>query len=136
MTTPFYGRNKFISEILKLLLISLPLFTGVMVYIYFLNKGFSSLRNFLFYLFIAISIISYQLIFFFTRRKRILEAYSKSDSPTSNLPSSFLHNSSSPKEAVKIDEHAVSYCLSCGKSFTKKYSFCPKCGSCKISSFM
>jgi hypothetical protein len=129
------GKNKIFPEIIKILVISLPLFTGIIVYVYFISKGFSSLRNFLFYLFIAVSIISYQVIFFFIRRKRIIENYSQIGS-SSNLPSSLLHKSSSPKEAVKIDEHAISYCLSCGKSFTKKYSFCPNCGSCKISSFM
>lgn len=52
---------------------------------------------------------------------------------TSSIPSTFTTaKSSAPKEAVKIDEFAVAYCPTCGKSFTKKYKFCPSCGSCKI----
>lgn len=129
------GRNKHLIELFKVIIVSLPLFVGGIVFAYYLSKGFSSLRNFLFYLFIALSIISYQTILFFIRRKKI-SGNTTEDSSYSNTPSTLSYKSSSPKEAVKIDEHSVSYCLSCGKSFTKKYSFCPKCGSCKISSFM
>ena len=130
-------KNKLFFEIFKLLIISLPLFVGGIVFTYFFSKGFSFLRNYLFYLIIAIIIILGQTIIFFIRRNNIMERISNTDSHSSSVPSTLSHNSSSsPKESVKIDEYSVSYCLSCGKSFTKKYSFCPKCGSCKISSFI
>ncbi len=38
----------------------------------------------------------------------------------------------------KTEENAiksVSFCISCGRKFTKKYTFCPSCGSCKITSY-
>ncbi|MHA1954603.1 MAG: hypothetical protein ACW96U_11735 [Candidatus Heimdallarchaeaceae archaeon] len=124
-------------EIFKLLAISIPLFVGGMIFTYFFSKGSSSLRNYLFYLFVAVFIILGQTTLFFIRRKGIVGNDLQSKSPSSTVPSTFSQGaSSSPKESVKIDEHSVSYCLSCGKSFTKKYSFCPKCGSCKISSFI
>ena len=56
---------------------------------------------------------------------------------TGFAPSTFTSiKSSAPKEALKIDEYAVAYCPTCGKSFTKKYKFCPKCGSCKIKGML
>ncbi len=56
---------------------------------------------------------------------------------TDFTPSTFTTaKSSAPKEAVKIDEFAVAYCPTCGKSFTKKYKFCPSCGSCKIKGML
>ncbi len=54
-----------------------------------------------------------------------------------STPSTFTSDkSSAPKEAVKIDEYSVAYCPTCGKSFTKKYKFCPICGSCKIKGML
>lgn len=124
-------------EIFKVLIISLPLFIGGVIFTYYLSKGFSSLRNYLFYLIIAIIIILGQIILFFIRRNNFMDSKLNTNSHPSSAPSTLTHNSSSsPKESIKIDEYSVSYCLSCGKSFTKKYSFCPKCGSCKISSFI
>jgi predicted RNA-binding Zn-ribbon protein involved in translation (DUF1610 family) len=56
---------------------------------------------------------------------------------TASVPSTFTSaKSSAPKEAIKIDEYAVAYCPTCGKSFTKKYTFCPNCGSCKIKGML
>ena len=124
-------------EIFKLLVISIPLFVGGIIFTYYFSKGFSSLRNYLFYLIIAIIILSGQIVIFLIRRNNIVERVSSTVSHSNRVPSTLSQSSSSsPKESVKIDEHSVSYCLSCGKSFTKKYSFCPKCGSCKISSFI
>ena len=87
-----------------------------------------------------------QLSLFLSRRKYYLslsennqlenEASAVPTSSTFSKKASFRGSRSSvPKEAVQIDETAVSYCPSCGKSFTSKYKFCPNCGSCKISSF-
>ena len=60
-----------------------------------------------------------------------------SSTNTGFAPSTFTSiKSSAPKEALKIDEYSVSYCLTCGKSFTKKYKFCPNCGSCKIKGML
>ena len=124
-------------EIFKLITISFPLFVGGIIFSYFFSKGSSSLRNYLFYLFVSVLLIFGQIILFFIRRQRILGNEFQSKSLSSTVPSTLSQGStSSPKESIKIDEHSVSYCLSCGKSFTKKYSFCPKCGSCKISSFI
>ena len=130
-------RRTLYLEIFKLLIIIIPLIIGVIVFTFYFNKGSSSLRNYLFYLFVAVFIILGQTTLFFIRRKRMVGNDLQSKSLSSTVPSTFSQgSSSSPKESVKIDEHSVSYCLSCGKSFTKKYSFCPKCGSCKISSFI
>ncbi len=129
-------KNKMNFELFKVMVITSPLFIGSIIFTVFLLLGYSSLRNYLFYLFIAILIISSQVIVFLMRRKGIRGSGNHIE-VDAKIPSSFSKDPiSSPKESVKIDEHSVSYCLSCGKSFTKKYSFCPKCGSCKISSFI
>ena len=136
MTLTSTEKQLLYKEIFKVIIISLPLFIGGIVFTYYFSRGFSSLRNYLFYLFIAILVIFSQIILFFFKRQRILGNEYQSESFSNSVPSTFSQGSSgSPKESVKIDEYSVSYCLSCGKSFTKKYSFCPKCGSCKISSF-
>jgi len=117
------------SEIFKVIIITIPLFVGGIVFTFYFFQGFSTLRNYLFYLFIASIVAIGQIIIFLMRRKRILKPEYR-PKMNDNVPSSFSQGSTSAqKESVKIDEHAVSYCLSCGKSFTKKYSFCPKCGS-------
>ena len=103
-------------------------------------------RDLGYYSIFAFILLIGQLSLFISRRKYYLSLsendyknIESSSVPTSTTLSKKTHlvgsKSKLPKEAVQIDETAVSYCPSCGKSFTSKYKFCPNCGSCKISSF-
>jgi len=137
-------------EFIKLLSISIPIILGGIIFASFIpSRDFLKWRDLGYYSILGFILLAGQLALFFSRRKyysSLSEIESSEINPTTvptsatfskniNPASTCKKSSKIPKEAVQIDETAVSYCLSCGKSFTTKYKFCPNCGSCKISRF-
>ncbi|GAG60951.1 unnamed protein product [marine sediment metagenome] len=64
----------------------------------------------------------------------------KKDTALDYTVSSYLmskqENEAQTKNKTEENEiKSVSFCISCGKKFAKKYTFCPSCGSCKITSY-
>ncbi len=64
----------------------------------------------------------------------------KKDSALDYTVSSYLmskqENEAQTKNKTEKNEiKSVSFCISCGRKFAKKYTFCPSCGSCKITSY-
>ncbi|MCK5304418.1 MAG: hypothetical protein KAJ72_04150 [Candidatus Heimdallarchaeota archaeon] len=137
---PFQKAFRF--EIVKFILIVLPIVAGGIVFAVFVPLSEKlSWFDFLFFAIVGFLIILSQCVSFFFKRKRIKEMQVAqgfiSSTNTGFAPSTFTSiKSSAPKEALKIDEYSVAYCPTCGKSFTKKYKFCPNCGSCKIKGML
>lgn len=119
---------------------------GIIFAIFVPLKDNLSWIDFLFYAIIGFLIILYQSLSFIYKRKRIKEMMDalspqykdSSIIPVDSTPNTLTTRNSTAgqKEALKIDEYAVAYCPTCGQSFTKKYKFCPKCGSCKIKGML
>ena len=137
-------------EFIKLVSISLAIVTGGLILASFVpSRDILKWRDLGYYSVLGFILLAGQIALFLSRRKYYLSVSETeplendlSTIPTSatisrntNPSSSSRSNSKIPKEAVQIDETAVSYCPSCGRSFTSKYKFCPSCGSCKISSY-
>ncbi|MHA1202604.1 MAG: hypothetical protein ACTSQ4_08795 [Candidatus Heimdallarchaeaceae archaeon] len=133
---PFQKVYRF--EIVKFIFIVFSIIAGgivIAVFVPIYEK--LSWLEFLFFAIIGFLIILSQCISFVFKRNRIKKMQDtqglSSSTITDSVPSTFTSvRSSAPKEAIKIDEYAVAYCPTCGKSFTKKYTFCPNCGSCKV----
>ena len=137
-------------EFIKLVSISLAIVTGGLILASFVpSRDILKWRDLGYYSVLGFILLAGQIALFLSRRKYYLSVSETeplendlSTIPTSatisrntNPSSSSRNISKIPKEAVQIDETAVSYCPSCGRSFTSKYKFCPSCGSCKISSY-
>ncbi len=129
-------------EIIKFILIVFPIIAGGIVFAVFVPISEKlSWTDFIFFSVIGFLLILSQVVSFIFKRKRIKEMQEAIgmilSNNTDSIPSTFTTaKSSAPKEAVQIDEFAVAYCPTCGKSFTKKYKFCPGCGSCKIKGML
>ena len=54
---------------------------------------------------------------------------------TSYLMSKQENEAQTKNKTEENEMKSVSFCISCGGKFTKKYTFCPSCGSCKITSY-
>ncbi len=132
-------------ELIKLSAISIPILLGGVILASLIpSRASLNWRDLGYFSIFGFLIITGQIALFISRR-RYYSSLSENDStentpstvPTSTNYSRNVNPGSSgvPKEAVQIDETAVSYCPSCGKSFTSKYKFCPSCGSCRISSY-
>lgn len=133
-------------ELLKLSLISSAIITGGIVFaIYVPLRDFLLWRDFFFYVSIGTLIITYFILSFTFQRKRLNSINHENDKlnyvpSTTSVPKTTIITSrkyrikvpKAAKGAVKIDEHAVTYCPKCGRSFTKNHKFCPNCGFCGI----
>jgi ABC-type transport system involved in cytochrome bd biosynthesis fused ATPase/permease subunit len=135
-------KKAFRFEIAKFIIIVFPIIAGGIVFAVFvpISEKLSWLE-FLFFAIIGFLIILSQCVSFVFKRRRMKKMQDVqglySSKVTASVPSTFTSGkSSAPKEAIKIDEYAVAYCPTCGKSFTKKYTFCPNCGSCKIKGML
>lgn len=142
MTNPPTYKQIMNKELLKLLLISIPILVGGLIFALFVpvNDALSWI-DFLFYSIVGFLIIVWQsLSFYYTRSKikAIVDSSGIDDIQYhENVPDTRTQTPrGSLKQATKIDDHASSYCPSCGKSFNKKYKFCPGCGSCKIKGIL
>ena len=129
--TPFQKAIRF--EIIKTLVIVVPIVAGAIVFAVIIpSSNKVDWIDFLFYLIIGTLIVILQGFSHYFKMRQIREMQEVLASSAS-IPSTFTSsNHTGPKESIKIDEYAVAHCPSCGKSFTKKYKFCPGCGSCKI----
>lgn len=142
MTTPPPFQKAYRFEIIKFILIVFPIIAGGIVFAIFVSKSENlNWVDFLFFAIVGFLIILSQCVSFIFKRIKIKEMQAVLSVESLNngdlSPSTFTSSkSSTPKEAIKIDEYAVAYCPTCGKSFTKKYKFCPKCGSCKIKGML
>lgn len=54
---------------------------------------------------------------------------------TSYLMSKREKEAQTKNQTEEKEIKSVSFCISCGRKFTKRYTFCPSCGSCKITSY-
>ena len=67
---------------------------------------------------------------------KVLKKDSASDyTITSYLMSKQEKEAQTKNQTEEKEIKSVSFCISCGRKFTKKYTFCPSCGSCKITSY-
>ena len=67
---------------------------------------------------------------------KVLKKDSASDyTITSYLMSKREKEAQTKNQTEEKEIKSVSFCISCGRKFTKKYTFCPSCGSCKITSY-
>ena len=133
-------------ELLKLFLISFAIISGGIVFAVFVPlRDFLLWRDFFFYISIGILIIFYFSLSYTFQRKR-LNSINYENDKLKHVPSTTSVSKTTKitsrkyrikvpkaaKGAVKIDEHAVTYCPRCGRSFTKNHKFCPNCGFCGI----
>ena len=71
----------------------------------------------------SIFLVTKQLDSFFSVRRKLKRSLQISEENTQ------LYE----KKHITKDDLAVAYCVSCGSNLSKRYSFCPKCGSCKVN---
>ena len=133
-------------ELMKLFLVSFVILSGGIVFAVFVPlRDFLLWRDFFFYVSIGILIITYFSFSYTFQRKRLNSINYENDkldhvpstssvSKTSKITSLkyTIQTPKAAKRAVKIDEHAITYCPRCGRSFIKNHKFCPNCGFCGI----
>ena len=125
MTTSFSLKQNMQKEKIKLAIIVFVLsIVSIVFTIFYLLFEFIQEWHIVLYAAGVLFLVARQADAFLSTKRAVRLAL---DEPKEESPNSKVYS------IQKKEDFAVAYCVNCGANLSKRYSFCPKCGSCKVN---